>query len=1073
MDAKYNSVSELYPLGQMQRGLLFEIVHNNASGHDYILQMVFEINKPLHTDSFVQAWNIVVRSHETLRSGIVFDANQTNQVVCDNIHLPLYIHDYSSLDGKKQEEKFRTFLDKNISLPFKLSEPPLMNLNLFKLSHNAYRLVWTRHHLLLDGSSARRVVDDLFTVYKDLVANDFKLYYPSRSPRLVYENAVKSFNANYDRAKAYWQESLSNAHSAAKLPQPDVDNDKSAKFNVEREKLRVEGKTFEDMETFIQTHNCSTNILLQTAWAILLSHYTNHDVIMYGTVRRYPRDDVGDAVGLFINTLPIKVDVSPEMIVSELVKTLLSRNQMIREHIYSPLNEIKKWSGISQDVDLYQTIIDYKPSSINQVLKDKHSQIGCSVQQLRLETPYPMVLEIVNEGSCFDLYVHYDSARFSREYIQSFSKHYLSIIKNIVSKKAQRISDIPKIDNEQVVKFERWNDTAKTFLKDVTVSQLFESCADKYPDNIALVGDFNSWSYHDLNSAANQFAHFLIGRGVKRGDFIGTCFGSVPEMIISILGVLKAGASYVPMSGASTLKHLQGIVNDVNPKYIVVGDEYMSRFGDSGDVLTSVEVIEFDQIKMSDEYKSCSKRNPDVVVEPDDLMYIIYTSGSTGNPKGVEVEHASVINTLFACIDRLKVNEKSCVAQLALQSFDVCVSEWGMALLTGARLCLIRQDRFSIEVIADAFKKHAVTHTISVPSIYNALFQYHEPEEFPSLRVIAPGGGICNRSFIDKLSEKFEIHNIFGITETSICNTSHLFKPGDSGYCIGGPLENNRIYVLDKNLQHCPIDVVGEIYIAGESVARGYHNNETLTAERFFPDPFTSKSGVPSRMYKTGDLGRWTSVGVLKIVGRLDDQVKVRGFRLHLSEVERVAGQYPGIKEACVVKTEFKHGDGLVLFVIPHNQMSFDKESMLVFLRSRLALFMLPAVINALEEWPRTLTGKIDKKQLLDMLDVSSASEVEVVKSSEENEKVQQVVSSIKSLLGDIEVSKEANFIDLGLDSIMLAQLNSKLSKDFGYKIPISKMFEHPNIKDFSDYLEGVQITLGSQVQGKEEVHYQ
>jgi len=600
----------------------------------------------------------------------------------------------------------------------------------------------------------------------------------------------------------------------------------------------------------------------------------------------------------------------------------------------------------------------------------------------------------------------------------------------------------------------QWNDTTIAYPHDRCIHQLIEAKVETSPDAIAVVFEDQSLTYGQLNHRANQLAHHLIALGVQPEQLIGICVERSLEMIVGILGILKAGAAYLPLDPTYPSERLAFMLQDAAVSILLTQQTLTSVLPENDAKLVCLDA-DWEQIAQQ------SHETPVSHVTPTNLAYVIYTSGSTGKPKGVLLEHRGLCNLAQAQIHQFKVTASSCVLQFASISFDASVWEIVMALVAGARLCLGSREHLlpGIQLIS-LIEKQQVTHVTLPPTALAAL-----PEaSLPTLQTIIVAGEACPPSLAHRWASGRQFFNAYGPTETTVCATIVQYEPGMTALPIGRPIANTQVYILDHQLQPVSIGVAGELHIGGAGLARGYLNRPDLTQAKFIPNPFSTELG--SRLYKTGDLARYLPDGNIEFLGRIDHQVKIRGYRIELQEVEAVLMTYPLVKQTVVVAREDQPGhQRLVAYLVPHSEQSLMTTELRRFLQDQLPDYAIPSAFVMLEVMPQTPNGKIDRKALPAPPSQRPSLEQDYVAPRTEQE---HLLSSIwANILGLDQVGIYDNFYELGGNSLLSAQVVTQIQRTLNIDLSVVKLFQHPTIAEFATYLSQQQndgLTQTSQI---------
>ncbi len=570
------------------------------------------------------------------------------------------------------------------------------------------------------------------------------------------------------------------------------------------------------------------------------------------------------------------------------------------------------------------------------------------------------------------------------------------------------------------------------------IHEFFEENANRMPDAIAVASYNEVLTYRELNEKANRLAHYLIKQGASVEDPVAIYLKPGLDMVISVLGVLKAGCAYVPIDKYYPSERIEYVLSDCSPKIIIVDKINSNRISSfSSKMPVAPLIVDIGSV----EWPCLETKSPIIKLKPSNLAYIIYTSGSTGKPKGVMIEHRSLTNLLQSCQHKLAVTSKSKILQIASFGFDVFIAELGLMLISGGSLYLINRDVFSPQIILTALEKYKITTIILSSSILATL----PFKELPYLKVIAVGGEPCSQHVIDYWARSRVFLNIYGLTEATVCSSVARCWPYQRKLLIGKPFPNVKIYILNEQLKPVATGVTGEIYIGGRGVGRGYLNNEALTREKFISNFFTDSSGDSSYLFKTGDLGRKHSSGDLEYMGRVDEQIKVRGFRVELAEIEAAIEKYPDIIKASVLYTS----EQLIDYILPKtNKLNLDNLHKL--LESRLPNYMLPRQFVLIDKLMLTSNGKIDKEKLKSLKIDQTGVQVSL-KPSNGEEKI--IYSYLHKLLPNLSIKTDKNFFDLGLNSIEIVKFADFLNKEFEVNIDVLMLFKYTTIQSLVNHI--------------------
>ena len=1039
------NIENIYPLSPMQQGILFHSLYAPVSGV-YVVQLSCVMRGSLNIAAFERAWQRVVERHAILRTAFVWEGlDEPLQVVGERVKLPLIQHDWRGLKSAEQEEQLESFLKADREGGFELSKAPLMRLTLFWLTDDTYRFVWSHHHMLLDGWSLPIIFKELFAYYKAACqGQDFHLV----QGRPYGDYIAWLQRQDMAEAKEFWRQILKGFVAPTSLGIGCVrDSASSGEDGYNEQELSLSTEVTLALLSLARQRQVTLNTLMQGVWAILLSRYSGENDVVFGmTVSGRPTDVVGveSMVGLFMNTLPMRVQVPPLVPFSPWVKELQAKQIEMRRYEYSPLMQVQGCSEVHRGIPLFETILVFENYPVDTSSQEEIGDLRVSEVRSFEQPNYPLSVVIMPERELM-LQIIYDRTRFDAATITHMLGHLQTLLKGVVANPEQLLANLQMLtEGEQYQLVEEWNDT-KADYPEQCVQQLFEVQVKRAPEAVAMVFEGEQLTYHELNCRANQLAHYLRKLGVGPEILVGICVERSIEMIVGLLGILKAGGAYVPLDPAYPRERLLFMLEDTQAPVLLTQQHLLARLpGREAEVLcldTHWDVIA--QESMADPISGAT---------PDDLAYVIYTSGSTGMPKGVAITHRA-INRLIFNTNYIQVDPVDRVAQASNASFDAATFEiWG-ALLHGARLVGIPKNVVLSPLdLAAQIREQEVSVLFLTTALFNQLAS-EVPWAFNSLCHLLFGGEAVEPRWVRKVLKhgppKRLLH-VYGPTESTTFSSWHLLQEVPEGATtvpIGRPIANTQLYLLDAHLNPVPVGVSGELYIGGDGLARGYFNRPELTAERFIPHPFSDVPGA--RLYQTGDVGRYRVNGIIEFLGRRDTQVKVRGFRIELGEIEAVLGRHTAVREAVVMARDDIPGDKrLVAYVVPEQKQALLTRDLRSFLKERLPDYMVPTAFVVLEALPLNANGKVDRHRLPAFEATRLEQEETYVAPRTSIEK--ELAEIWGELLGVKPVGIHENFFELGGHSLLLTQLASWLRSTFQVDLSLRKLFEAPTIAEMT-----------------------
>ena len=1059
------NIEDIYPLSPMQQGMLFHSLYAPDSGI-YFQQMICTLRGNLEVSAFEQAWQKIVEKHSIFRTAFIWESlNKPVQVVYKQVKITVENDDWQGLSDQEQQEQLKFFLESDQQHSLQLSQPPLMRLHLIKLDKNTYQFVFSSHHLLLDAWSLPLVFNDLLNFYEaisqgETIRSQFPLSYRHYIAWLQQQDQ--------ELAEKFWKQKLQGFTAATPLTvEKLLPKTENSNISYGEQQVQLTVSATEALQSFARQNRLTLNNLVQATWGLLLSRYSQESDVVFGvTVSGRPPSLVGveSMVGLFINTLPMRVKVSAETKILDLLKDLQAQQIECEQYSYSSLADIQGWSNIPRGTSLFESILVFESNTLKTGLKSNHESLELDNFRGVERTNYPLTVVAVPRQQML-VRISYDTNRFDDGTITRLLGHFQTLLEGIIANPQQRVCQLPlltKFEKQQLLG--DWNNIHENYLQDKCIHQLFEEQVERTPHNVAVVFENNSLTYQQLNTRANQLAHYLQELGVKPDTLVGICVERSLEMIVGILGILKAGGAYVPLDPEYPQERLSFILEDAQVKVLVT----------QAKLVESIPEHQAQLICLDTEWEKIAQNipsNPESGVKPDNLTYIIYTSGSTGKPKGVLVNHSNVVR-LFAATDSwYHFNSEDVWTLFHSYAFDFSVWEiWG-ALLYGGRLVIVPYlVTRSPEAFYQLLCQEKVTILNQTPTAFRQLIQAEQATDNDlRLRLVIFGGEALE---INSLQPWFDRHgdqcpqlvNMYGITETTVHVTYRPLSMSDldsTASVIGRPIPDLQIYLLDKYLQPVPVGVPGEMYVGGAGVTRGYLKRPELTTERFIPSPFENSNPQPPtpnpqpltpKLYKTGDLARYLPNGELEYLGRIDNQVKIRGFRIELGEIEALLASNPQIWETVVIVWDDTTGDKrLVAYIVPQPEVTITIDEIRQFLKAKLPDYMIPNAFVILESLPLTANGKIDRRALPPpTLDIKTADKYVAPRTP-----IEEILVNIWSeVLKVKQVSINDNFFELGGHSLLATQLVAQIRDHLKVELPLRQLFNSATLAELAQGIE-------------------
>ncbi|MEV0759110.1 non-ribosomal peptide synthase/polyketide synthase [Nocardia sp. NPDC050435] len=1027
LERRYPGLAAVWPLTPMQSGLLFHQELAGAGFDAYHMQVVFGLTGAVDAARLRAAGQALLNRHPNLRVAFAADRSGTAiQVVVDGVELPWRIVDLRDLDADDRSTALERLLVADLDTHFDTAVPPLLRLTLVLMTADRAELVLTAHHVLLDGWSMPLLVQDLLRLYTA----------DALPPPPDYTDFLKWW-AHQDPTAGIqaWTAELAGVREPTLL----AGGHASAPAGVDRVLVPLNG-TAAALSRQAAALGVTVNTVVQGGWGMLLAAATGRrDVIAGATVSGRPPAiaEVGAMVGLFINTVPVRVRFGPRDSVADLLTGLQARQVALLDYHHVGLSEIHRALGLSA---LFDTLIAFESYPIDEAgLGAATGSSGLTLTDPRPNTPshYPLTL-IANATPELTLHLEYRTDVFDRKTVEAMAERLARILRQVAADPSVPVRGIDVLGgDERDLVLRRWNETTAE-LPDATVVDLFREQVAATPAARAVVCGDQDLTYGELAARADRLARALSARGVGPETVVAVALPKSPDLIVTLLAVLTAGGGYLPIDPAYPSDRLAFILSDAEPAVIVT---------QRGIALPGAEAARL----YPDELGDAPEPSP-AAPHPDGLAYLIYTSGSTGVPKGVAVTHRNLTNLAaqtWATGPGQHVLVHSSVA------FDASTYEIWPALISGGAVVIATAERSDPAELAALIERRSVTTMFATPALLAAVLDYADTVPgtvFGGVEQVVAGGAELGAGLVARLRDRMpgvRVTNGYGPTETTVFATVFAADAvSDAPVPIGSALANVRVFVLDSWLAPVPVGVAGELYIAGAQLARGYHGQAGLTASRFVADPFDPAGG---RLYRTGDVVRWNALGQLEFAGRVDDQVKIRGFRVEPGEVESVLAQHPSVTRAVVVARDTgAGGKQLVGYVVADRAVrELDAGQVRAFAAERLPDFMVPAAVLVLDSVPLTANGKLDRAALPEP-EMSSSARYRAPSGARE--------SALAELFGEIlgvgQVGADDSFFELGGHSLLATRLVSRIRVVLGVEVPIRTVFDAPTVAQLARRLD-------------------
>ncbi len=1048
------TIQDLYELSPMQQGMLFHTLYAPETGI-YFEQRHCLLEGALVPDIFKQAWQKVCDRYDVLRSEFHWeDTDKPLQAVYQTVELPWAEGDWRKLSVSQQTEKFESFLIAEQLKGFQLDRAPLMRCALFQLTNSQYRFVWSYHHLLMDGWCNSLLIREVLTIYQTIRQSKPPLLPPVKPYR---DYIVWLQQQDGSLAEAYWRDVLKGFEAPTPLGIEQRIEQKIETVEAKQSSVTSEQNGFlplafsKDLQTFAKQSRLTLNTLLQGAWAIVLSRYSGLQDVLFGiTVSGRPPElsGVASMVGLFINTVPLRVEVSGAFEVLPWLQTLQQTQRDREAYSYSTLTDVQACSDVPGGVPLFESLLVFEnyPVSIEQATQQLDIGLSLRDGQGYEQTNYPLVLVVI-PGEEIQLSLRYDSHRISKSAVNRLIGHIEVVLRSFADSPEQSLTQVPLLTQLEQRKLDEISEGKSVVVSSVCVHQRFEERAFETPEAIAIIFSSKSFenaakstslSYRQLNERVNKIAHYLLSQGVRRGTRVGFCLARSVDVVASLLAILKAGGTYVPLDPNHPKKRLNYIIKDAQIDLLVSTSNVVEQLL----VTSSISVLCLDSEADSIEAQPTENLSP--IVNAEDIAYILYTSGSTGKPKGVPIRHSSLTNFLASMAQLFDVTASDTLLAVTTLGFDIAALEIFLPLVTGAQLVMTPYAiTLDGEQLIDQLTAHNITLMQATPATWRLLLNAGW-QGSADLKILCGGEALDLSLAQQLLACGRELWNLYGPTETTIWSGALKIdreRLAADSVPIGSPIANTQFYVLDEQYRQMPVGGTGELCIGGAGLSLGYWNRENLTVERF-----VDVNG--QRLYKTGDRVRYREDGTLDYLGRLDNQVKLRGFRIELGAIETLLTQHPDIEQAVVIVSGEENPQLLAYVKLAIEGKEILDKALRQYLSQQLPAYMVPTGYQVLEAFPLTPNGKVDRQALPAIASPSTATQ------PPEGPTEKLVAGIWADVLGTDNVNLNDNFFELGGHSLLATQVIAQVRQVFEAEVPLRSLFESPTLADFVSSLQ-------------------
>jgi amino acid adenylation domain-containing protein len=1038
------------PLSFAQQRLWF-IDQFEVGSSLYNLPTALRLKGTLNIDALSQTLNEILHRHEILRTSFVSVEGQPIQVITPSLSVTLPIVSLEELPEVEREAEVQRRITNEAQQPFNLTEVPLLRATLLRLSQVEHILIFTMHHIVSDGWSMGILIKEVTILYQAFCNQQASPL--AKLPIQYADFAVWQrewlAGERLNTQLAYWRQHLGGNLPVLQLP-TNRPRSKFTTFHGATYSFCLSSHLSEALKVLSNNQGVTVFMTLLAGFKTLLYRYTAIDDILVGSpIANRNRAELEGLIGCFVNTLVLRTDMAGNPSFRELLGRVRECTLSAYAHQDLPFEYLVEKLQPERDFSrnpIFQVSFGFHDDRINHELELP----GLTISFLKPESKtakFDLSLDMHETASGLTGELEYNTDLFDASIIQQMVGNFCTLLEAIVANPQQRILELPLLtEPEKQQLLGEWNNTEISYPRNQCIHELFESQVERNRDAIAVFFQDEYLTYHQLNTKANQLAHYLQNLGVKSEVLVGICVERSLEMLVGLLGILKAGGAYLPLDPAFPPERLASMLEDAQVSVLLTQQHLQEMLPAHVGALVCLD----------SDWQTIAQESQDNLLSgaaTDQLAYVIYTSGSTGKPKGVQIQHAGVVNFLNSMHQQLKLTDTDTLLAVTTITFDIAVLELFLPITIGGRVVIVSREVASDgEQLLEILKKSQATVMQATPTTWRMLLaaKWQASNQF---KILCGGEALPRQLANQLLAQGVSVWNLYGPTETTIWSCIFPVDSKNESVPIGRPLANTQVYILDPYLKPLPVGVIGELYIGGAGLSRGYLNLSELTAEKFISNPF--EKAKSRKLYKTGDLARYLPDGNIEFLGRIDHQVKIRGFRIELGEIEALLSQHPDVQEAVVVAKDNPGNQHLVAYIV---SLSGNKQSLFArlreFLKQKLPIYMLPAVFVLLEALPLTANGKIDRRAL-----PVTTNSIDISTFVPPRTPVEEVIANIwTEILNQQQVSIHDNFFELGGHSLLGTQVISRLCEAFQVELPLRSLFESPTVASMAEYINAFSI---------------
>lgn len=1018
------------------------IIGGDEANIAYNESLAMQFSGSLNPEAMKQALQELVSRHESLRAS--FSGDGSKMLIFEYTEPAISYFNISNESRSEQQKIIDAHIKSDAITPFDLTNGPLVRIALFRQSEDRYFLNFSTHHIVCDGWSFGILFEELSAIYNALCKKVSLPLLPEQFSSYAIESHKYLQTQEYHATENYWVNQFKNNVPRFEIP-VDFERQRVRNYTSRRDDYFISKSLATNLKKAGAAHNCSFVTTLLSAFEVLIYKLTgNNDIVLGMPTAGQSATGMYNVIGHCVNLLPLRSRPAGNVIFSDYLKQRKVQTLQDYDHQRFTFGSLLKKINIQRQASRIPLLPVCFNIDIGMDMNVSFDGLDHTlIYNPRFAETFELFLNITDAKDGYVFQWSYNTSLYRKETIKGWMDKFVYLLEQVADNTSLAIDDYQLQNNDEVESsVARRNKTFRPLPAGNIVS-LFEDAAARFPGNTAAEFDTQKKSYNEINNEANRLASFLKKQGLQKGSVAGLVLNRGPQLPIALLAILKCGAAYVPLDPDFPAARLQFMLQDSGASFIVVNKEYAGKF--SG---TAKEII-LEDVEAA--IKQMPAENPDIAIEGNDTAYIIYTSGSTGLPKGVMVTHHNLLNFLIAMQDIFETDEHTRLLAVTTISFDIAALEMYLPLISGGSLVIAGNAQAKDgTMLLEELVNNKINMMQATPATFKLMTDAGWEQKLDLTALC--GGEALPKHLAEKLLTRVNsLYNMYGPTETTVWSTVARVKPAGEMITVGFPIANTQVYILDDTGALLPDGSIGEICIGGDGVAKGYHNRQELTQEKFITPHF--KTAQPGKIYKTGDLGKILPNGEIVCLGRTDQQAKIRGFRIELGEIEHALTKQTGIKDAvCVVKEDDSGEQKLVAYIVTAGNLhTLQKETLMEWraaLRKTLPQYMVPAEFVKLDAFPLTPNKKVDRQALQKY---TAGFTVQSETSQEEKNKTTDAIKQVWSKeLGITGIDVDDDFFDLGGHSMTAVKVMNGIEKEIGIKLPIAVLFENPTVRSLA-----------------------